>query len=470
MELIVTVPETYPAEREYILFVILKEFLGLNYVIQRSGKADTYISDKEKKCNLIIPDILFATPEEKWLGQSSLPKQPLEIWDPGTIDVAGSNGYEFSPVPVIYGVCKAHFGEMHASANSQPGLHLMLPIDIFGSCFFMLTRYEEIVKKDRDEHGRFPTKTSLAYQAGFFDRPIVNEYLEILWASLTKMWPLLKRKKREFRLRMSHDVDEICSVVGKPIRQIIRRIGGDIIVRQAPLLAIRTMHAALSNRPEKDPCDTFDFIMDQSEKFGITSTFNCMSDLGHSEYDQRYEIDHPWVRHCLRRIIERGHLIGFHPTYGSYLNAERIKSEFIRVKKTAEEEGAEQNEWGGRQHYLRFQNPTTWQHWEDAGLNYDSTVGFVDIIGFRAGCSYEYPVFNLHKRRKLKLLERPLIVMDKNVLSANGKVDGATGNKISDISLLCKKVCGDFTMLWHNGRVISREEKKSYIAAIESLI
>ena len=47
-----------------------------------------------------------------------------------------------------------------------------------------------------------------------------------------------------------------------------------------------------------------------------------------------------------------------------------------------------------RQHYLRWRAPTTWQNWEDAGLDYDSTVGYADHVGFRAGTCYEYPIFN----------------------------------------------------------------------------
>ena len=100
MNLIVTIPESYPAARDYILSVILKEFLGTDYIIQRTGRKDVCISDNEQKRCLIIPDGLFGTPVDKWLTKESLPKQPLEIWDPQAMGFGNSIG--LAPV-VIYG-------------------------------------------------------------------------------------------------------------------------------------------------------------------------------------------------------------------------------------------------------------------------------------------------------------------------------------------------------------------------------
>jgi len=464
MELIVTIPVSYPAERDYILSVILKEFLGLDYISQRSEKAaDFCITDKDKVHHLLIPDGLFAIPEVQWLTQESLPKQPLEVWDPRTVGLCYRY---FLPVPVIYG---AHKPNVDGEYYLRKGQDLRLPFDVFGSCFFMLTRYEEIVKPDRDEHDRFPSKAMLCYQEGFVERPIVNEYLEILWACLQKLWPGLTRKKREYRLCLSHDVDEILCVVEKPFKQVIKRIGRDAIVKRDPFLALRSMQAACQGIAEKDPYNTFDFIMDVSEKYGITSTFNFMTSMGYSEYDQRYSIDHPWVRKCIRRIAQRGHLIGFHPTYGSYLNNGIINNEFNALRRIAQEEGGYQNEWGGRQHYLRWQNPVTWQHWENAGLNYDGTVGFADLIGFRTGCCYEYPVFNLQERKKLNLRERSLIVMEVVALNDYGTFTNEFRETISHLHSTCKKYDGDFTLLWHNENVISRQQRKSYMSTISSL-
>ncbi len=461
MKFIITIPDSYTTERNYIFLVILKEFLGLDYIVQPDGKANVYISDMEHKKCLIIPDGLFAMPERLWLTRESLPKQPLEVWNPQTM------GFRSPPVPVIYGVCNTQFDATNQLHNSKD---LCIPIDIFGACFFMLTRYEELVKPDRDEHDRFPSKAMLCTQEGFAERPIVNEYIDILWECLQKLWPSITRKKREYRLCLSHDVDNILAVVEKPLKQVFKRIGGDMIVRRDPVLALHSIHAAWQGIAENDPCNTFDFIMDVSDRNGIISTFNFISDMGEHRYDQKYSIEHSWARHCIRNIVQRGHLIGFHPTYASYLNAEKTKTEFQRLKKAAEEEGAKQNEWGGRQHYLRWKAPDTWLHWEEAGLNYDSTAGFADIVGFRTGCCYEYPVFDLKSKIKLRLRERSLNVMDCVILDHDGSFMNESLETISHLNNICKKYNGDFALLWHNDNVISRQQIKSYTATISSLL
>jgi hypothetical protein len=53
----------------------------------------------------------------------------------------------------------------------------------------MLARYKEVARSDRDEHDRFPAAASLTHQEGFFERPIVNEYLEILWSCVKRLLP-----------------------------------------------------------------------------------------------------------------------------------------------------------------------------------------------------------------------------------------------------------------------------------------
>ena len=64
----------------------------------------------------------------------------------------------------------------------KEGNTLLIEADIIASSYFLLSRYEEMLNqtKLRDEHGRFIGKKSLPYLAGFIDRPIVDEYGQLL--------------------------------------------------------------------------------------------------------------------------------------------------------------------------------------------------------------------------------------------------------------------------------------------------
>lgn len=52
--------------------------------------------------------------------------------------------------------------------------------DILGLTYWMLTRLEEIGRTDLDNHQRFPATSSHAYQHDYLERPVVDEWLNIL--------------------------------------------------------------------------------------------------------------------------------------------------------------------------------------------------------------------------------------------------------------------------------------------------
>ena len=107
---------------------------------------------------------------------------------------------------------------------------------------------------------------------------------------------------------------------------------------------------------------------------------------------------------------------------------------------------------GGRQHYLRWQVPTTWRNWAAAGLSYDSTLSYADHAGFRCGICYEFPVYDLKQRKPLPLLERPLVVMEGSVLGEQymNLEEEAALNCMLRLKDRCRLFNGDFTLLWHN--------------------
>lgn len=135
-----------------------------------------------------------------------------------------------------------------------------------------------------------------------------------------------------------------------------------------------------------------------------------------SSEDGDYEIDHPSIRNLMRRIHERGHEIGLHPIYNTYKDPQAIVAEAIRLKRVCNEEGIRQQAWGGRMHYLRWETPTTLFGWDEAGMSYDSTLGYADRPGFRCGTCFDFPAFDPVQKRILNLRIRPLIVMECSVI------------------------------------------------------
>lgn len=458
--ILIQIPDNYQAERYYILSVMFQEFLGLDIQVKASERRNLLITMNNGR-ELIVADGLFSTNFKEWLQPSSLPKQPLKIWNLATTKLnATTVNIE---IPVIYGEDPSNPDFFQQSEEK-----ISLGLDIFGSAFFMLTRYEEVVKTERDRYKRFPGTASLGFQEGFLDRPIINEYLEILWACLKHLCHQLERKPRQFKIDVTHDVDLPFMFAFTGVSRLFKSCLVDILQRKTPIEILNNFSRWIQVKRgnfEADPFYTFDLIMDISEKHNLKSAFYFLTADSGGDI-KRYDIHHPIIRSLLRKIHQRGHEIGLHTSFNTYKDAAQTKKEFKILKQVCTEEDIQQEYWGGRQHYLRWSTQNTLQNWEDAELNYDSTLSFADVAGFRCGVCYEFPTFNIITRQALKLRERALIIMECTILDKGYMNLGYDSKFALETMAKYKKHCqifsGNFILLWHNNRFLFKNELDIY--------
>lgn len=382
----------------------------------------------------------------------------IEGWDTAIAPKLPAPGSTSLPSPLI----------------KQTATGFSIHYDILGLAYWMLSRQEEVGRTDLDEHGRFPATASHAYKHGYLERPIVDEWLHILGQVIQRTWPGIELKQHTFNMKVSHDVDGPSRYGFRSARGLVRAMAGDVLKRldfkSAVLAPWVRMNSKAALHPA-DPANTFDWIMDVSEQHGLKSAFYFICGRTDASKDADYEPEHPAIRHLMRSIHARGHEIGLHPSYGSYQTTEIIVAEAARLKRIAQEEGISQSEWGGRMHYLRWEQPTTLQAWEQAGMSYDSTLGYADRPGFRCGTCFEYPAFDPVRCESLRLRIRPLIVMECTVISSSymglgcGKI---ALSKFAELKFTCKKVNGVFNLLWHNSQLLDDENKYLYSYLIAS--
>jgi peptidoglycan/xylan/chitin deacetylase (PgdA/CDA1 family) len=407
------VPARYGAERRYALEVLLGELLGLPLRCEEARVEAIELAGDDGP-PLTLTDGLFAVAEDEWLTPASLPKPPYA---------------ERDGVPLLY------------------------EDDLLGSSFFLLTRYEEVASPARDEHGRYPLVASATGE--LIDRPLVDEYVELLWAELERRWPRLERRARAFQVLPSHDVDWPLAPTPR-----LRMAVGDVVRRRDPRLALRSLVRGRSS------FDTFDWTMAESERRGLRSAFYFIAGHTAGAIDGDYSLDDGWIRSLLGRIHERGHEIGLHVSYGAYLDAEATRREADKLRATLAELGIEQELLGGRQHFLRWENPVTWRNWDEAGLAYDSTVGYSERPGFRCGTCHEFPVFDLRTRRRLSLRERPLVAMEGSLLLSMGVGEREAAAELVRLRETCRRFDGAFTILWHNNLLASPRKRRAYLEAL----
>lgn len=355
-------------------------------------------------------------------------------------------------LPLLNGSCTASDGRL-VSFNDD-GNVASINFDILGSTFYILTRMEEIGSGTLDGHGRFPAYASHAYKNGYLHRPVVDEYAEIIWYCIKRLWPNLQREERNFEMKLTHDVDEPFEALFRPVWKMARSFASDIIRRKDIKRAVHRAYLWTKVKRgdwHSDRVYTFDRLMDLGESVGCRDAFYFIPDCS-GRMSGDYRIEHPAVRKLIRHINRRGHEIGYHGSYETYLDHSKVKKEVALLKKMAIEEGVEQDFWGGRQHYLRWSAPQTWRSYAEAGLDYDTTLSFADAAGFRCGTCHPYRVFDEERRQELPLTEFPLTVMECSVLGKSYM--GYTYERAYEYMMLlknqCRKYGGTFVLLWHN--------------------
>ncbi|QEN05682.1 hypothetical protein EW093_13495 [Thiospirochaeta perfilievii] len=361
-------PDNNRVQREYICHVLFNEILGIEYTFTPSNK-DSWTIGFDNGL-IIIPDLL----KDKY-NKEDIPKVV--------------NFYElpFTPEKDIPGIFT--HGEYNRSGNV-----VTLPIDIFSSSFFMLSRWEESVLSDLAPNGRFSATDSLSYKNNFLDRPVVNEYITWIWNILVELGYSSIKEEKNWELVTTHDIDMIRF-------HRVKRYLGDIVKHASIKRFLGRLMLLGSN-----PWDSFDWIMDLSERAGIKSHFYLLVG-GKDRMDRDFNLKDPLIRNIIDKIKRRGHIVGIHPSYSSAIEKKQWLLELDKAKTFTNCNIVE-----GRQHYLRWLPKSTLTMWEEGNMELDSTLGYHNAPGYRCGTGNIFTLFNLEKNRPSTVKERPLIFMD----------------------------------------------------------
>lgn len=415
----VQISNKYVPEKKYIIDVLLSDFLGLDYKLSIFSTEDYRITLPNNNV-VVIKDQFFKKYDDAtgYLNAKNIPERTNTVNYPLISE---------KDLPIIYG--RALYEE-----NDNT---IICGIDIFASCFFMLTRWEEYVSKTRDLHNRFMGRQSCAFKNNFIHRPIVNEYIDLLYSLFQKKGFNQPRRKTEFQIIPTHDIDKIY------MPYHIKEYLADIYLTKKISNIFKRFKLQTS---KANPFNTFSFLMALSEQYGLRSRFYFKSNVK-TKYDTPYDIRSTYISTVIGNIQKNNHILGFHPGYNTYNNPVEWKKQ-----KNDLEESLNTTLYEGRQHYLRFNIPDTWEIWESNNMTTDSTMCYSDTLGFRCGTSIPFPVFNIKSRKVYRLHEQPVVLFDRALHSYTYSADIL--NKIQENIIYYKNICKKYkiplTLLFHN--------------------
>ena len=410
---------------KYIAGVILGDILGLSWEV---------ITDKRK-----------------------LGKQPVINYSQGKL----TGGFKITPDPIMFENGISRKDLVIGSWKELPVFFQTsddsdLPFDIFGASFFLVTRYEEYLPSEHDEHGRYKAKESTAYRNGFLDRPVVDMWCREFSRCLLKHFPNLVFRRSEYRSLLTIDTDTPFAFLGK---NIIRSFGELIHPAKGHQETVNERYRVITGE-QKDPFDVFDYMIDNIEKHNTDSRF--FFPVGNrSKHDENPSWRNEEYRKLIRRIAAR-YEIGLHPSYTAGSDGSLIGEEISRLNSITSK-----NISISRFHYLKLFMPDSYSRISQSGISEDYSMGYHDEPGFRAGIARPFYFYNVTKDVQTKLLIIPFQIMDV-MLSDYKKLEPPMAKEIiGNIIAETRKAGGLFVSIWHNTSLVDDQKGRGWREAFE---
>lgn len=312
--------------------------------------------------------------------------------------------------------------------------------DAVAEAFFHLARMEER-GAERDRFGRFSASASCLDP---LDPPL--ERLRERLGAAPPRW-----RGARFAVALTHDVDipwrwTRIGMRGSAARlkEGVRTRHGRAAVAEARALSALPVHKLRGT----DPNWTFERIARAESGRGVTSTFFLMAGHRHradGPSPETYERLRPRLVETLLAVDAE---VGLH---GSFTAAE---DEAVLAEEKQKLEALAGPVRGQRFHFLRADPHANFAALDRLGFVYDSSLGFPDTPGFRAGIAQPFRPWDLARDRPLDLVEIPLAAMDVTLGEARYMGLSPRAAERWLIALLDRAAVrgGGFAVLWHSDR------------------
>ncbi len=338
-----------------------------------------------------------------------------------------------------------------ASENSS------IPFDIFSASFYLLSRYEEYLPHVKDMHGRFSPKDSLAYQNNFLRLPVVDIWANKLLDRLLERFPDLLIKRKSYKYTSIIDVTTSHCYAH---RGFTRSMAGFMLDLGNFRVRRLFKRIAVWFNPKKDPYNNFAFLIDIKKKFDLNCIF-FFQFASYSTYDKNVSPNNNNFRFLIKSVADYCK-VSLATSYSSFDDTDLLKKEKKKLTGVINR----QVDYS-RTRYNRVDMPHTYRNLVEAEFTDDFTMGYTHEIGFRAGTSFPFYLYDINMEVQQPIRVHPFAIHDYALHEDNSMSDIL--DKVSSIYQEIKKVNGEMVSIFSN-ELLGTDNKIDWKETYQSIV
>ncbi|WP_299676837.1 polysaccharide deacetylase family protein [uncultured Dokdonia sp.] len=326
----------------------------------------------------------------------------------------------------------------------------MLPYDIFGAAFYMLSRYEEYLPHVKDALGRFPASESIAYKHKFLDRPVVDEWIVRFKEIMVSSFPSHVFQESQFETQVVIDVPQAFAYRKIGFLRTIGGYGRDFINFRLKQNFVRTQ-VLLGLR--KDPFDIFSWLVNIQKQ--ASSRFKVFFELGD------YTEDSKNIKYSKRSFQSLIKMVGDYSCVGLLVSKSATKDiAILKEEKKRIEQITNRPLIQSRITDYKITVPSTYRNLLDQEILEDYTMGYPDVLGFRASTSTPFLFYDLDYEIQTPLVIYPFCIHVNTIIDVHKHtVDSVSLQKMKEV---VKEVKGVFLIAFSNADFTNVYSKKVF--------
>jgi hypothetical protein len=353
---------------QYIFKFIFEEILGTSYAL--TIDEGTFIKEDGNKINYSNSriDNVFQIEPHNILFENDIQERVITCFD--------------------YKTTKAFFKSENAD----------FPFDIFGACFYLISRYEEYLPHTKDMYGRYAHKNAIAHKENFLQQPVINIWIKYFKQTLAEYFPSMVFKEKKFSYTPTYDIDMAWAYKEKGF---MRNTGGFF---KSPSFGRISTLLGMSD----DPFDCYDYLDELHETNNLNPIYFFLVAKENSVYDKNILPDNEAMQSLIKLHAEK-YTIGLHPSWKSDDAVEIVEEEKLCLENIASTTIEK-----SRQHYIKMELPKTYNRLLAKNIFNDYSMGYGSTNGFRASVASSFNWFDLQENKITKLRVHPFCFMDAN--------------------------------------------------------